>query len=210
MSILNDFIEELSKVSHLKESSETKDYFDKVSDYLFHHLAIKAEEDTYTFIEVEFYYYNKNGIFQGPLYSCTYPRSRDAGQFFWHLSGMDICFESKEKEGYFGGILIRSLKKNDEEIIAGPMRCSDEILNSCKTELPTLVEHESNFGLKFETTIRYGIEADKKQDKSPMEFRYFIPQDKWTRIRNNVLVEDKSTGGYKTIKKTDYYSAQPK
>jgi hypothetical protein len=43
-----------------------------------------------------------------------------------------------------------------------------------------------------------------------MEFRYFIPQDKWTRTRNSVLVEDKSTGGYKTIKKTDYYPAQPK
>ena len=210
MSKRNDFIAELSKVSHLKESSEIKDYFDILSDYLFHHLAIKAGKKTYTFIEVEFYYYNKNGIFQGPLYSCTYPRSRDAGQFFWHLSGMDICFESKEKEGYFGGILIRSLKKNNEEIIAGPMRCSDEILNSCEKELPTLVDHKSNSGLKFETTIRYGIEADKNQGDSPMEFRYFIPQDKWTRTKNNVLVEDKSTGGYKTINKTDYYPAQPK
>lgn len=210
MSKRNDFIAELSKVSHLKESSEIKDYFDILSDYLFHHLAIKAGKKTYTFIEVEFYYYNKNGIFQGPLYSCTYPRSRDAGQFFWHLSGMDICFESKEKEGYFGGILIRSLKKNDEEIIAGPMRCSYEILNSCKTELPTLVEHESNSGYEPKTTFRYGIEADKNQGKSPMQFRYYIPQDKWTRTRNSVLVEDKSTGGYKTIKKTDYYPAQPK
>ena len=207
MSRLKEFIAELSKVSHLKESSEIKDYFDKLSDYLFHHLAIKAGKKTYTFIEVEFYYYNKNGIFQGPLYCCTYPRSRNAGQFFWHYSGLDICFESSEEKGYFGGILIRSLKKDDKEIIAGPMRCSDEILNSCEKELPTLVEHESNLGEKnFETTFRYGIKTDKEQDK----YRYFIPQDNWTRIRNKVLVEDKSTGGYKAIKKTDYYPAQPK
>ena len=207
MSKRNDFIAELSKVSQLKKSSEIKVYFGKLSDYLFHHLAIKAGKDTYTFLEIEFYYYNEKSIFKGStLYSCTYPRTRNAGQFFWHYSGLDICFESKEEDGYFGGILIRSLKKNDKEIIAGPMRCSNEILNSCETELPTLVEHESNSGCEPKTTFRYGIEADKKQDK----YRYFIPQDKWTRTRNNVLVEDKSTGGYKAIKKTDYYPAQPK
>ena len=201
MSLLNDFITELSKVSQLKESSEMEVYFDKLSDYLFHHLAIKAGEKTYTFIEVEFYYYNKNGIFNGPLYSCTYPRTRNAGQFFWHYSGLDICFESSEENRYFGGILIRSLKKqkddqkkNDEEreeIIAGPMRCSDEILNSCETKLPELIEYESNPDSEPQTTFRYGVKTDKEQDK----YRYFIPQDKWTRTRNNVLVEDKSTGG---------------
>ena len=212
MSKFNDFITELSKVSHLQESSEIKDYFDKVSDFLFHHLAIKAGKDIYTFIEVEFYYYNEKSIFKGSsLYNCTYPRSRKAGQLFWHLSGMDICFESKEEDRYFGGILIRSLKKG-EEIFAGPMRCSDVLLNSCATELPTLIEYESNFGYESKTAFRYGIEADKNEKCNDlnMKFRYFIPQEKWTRTRYNVLVEDKGTGGYKKLeKKIDYYSAQP-
>ena len=211
MSRLKEFIALLSKVSHLKESSEIEGYFDKLSDYLFNHLAIKAGKDIYTFLEVEYYYYNENSIFKdSSLYNCTYPRTRNVGQFFWHLSGIDICFESKENNRYFGGILIRSLKKNDKEIIAGPMRCSDEILNSCETILPMLIVHESNLGYEPETAFRYGIEADKNQGNSPMEFRYFIPLDNWTRTRNSVLVEDKSTGGYKTIeKKIDYYSAQP-
>ena len=71
----------------------------------------------------------------------TYPRDGyEAGQLFYHLSGIDICFEShyNGKSGKFGGILIRSIKDGDL-IIAGPLNCKDEILNVCKNgKMPEL------------------------------------------------------------------------
>mgnify|MGYP003500673164 CR=1 FL=1 len=73
----------------------------------------------------------------------TYPRNDyKGGELFYHLSGIDICFDSQynEESGRFGGILIRSIKDGDK-IIAGPLNCKDEILNACKNgEMPKLIE----------------------------------------------------------------------
>ena len=73
----------------------------------------------------------------------TYPRNDyKGGELFYHLSGIDICFDSQYngKSGKFGGILIRSIKDGDR-IIAGPLNCKDEILNACKNgEMPKLIE----------------------------------------------------------------------
>ena len=166
-------VEKLNEISQLKERGDIQAYFDDLADYLFHHVAIKAGDDTFTFIEVEFYYYQKGkdgkkGIFEGErIFNCTYPRTRKAGQFFWHYSGLDICFESsdEEKEEHFGGILIRSLMKKGkeekkDEVIAGPMRCSNELMNSSKNELPSLIDYEANSDKKLASTLRYGIKAD--------------------------------------------------
>ena len=205
MNKTNCFISKLSEIS-LKNKSNIQQYFNEVADYLFHNIAIQAGEDIFTFLEIEFYYY-KNGELEGSLFNCTYPRTREVGQFFWHYSGIDICFESNEEEQTFGGILIRSLKKNDQEIIAGPMCCSNELMNCCYKELPILIDKETIFENNLESTIRYGIEADKGQEE--MKFCYYIKPDKWTRTRNNVLVANKE-GGYDTItQKRYYYTAKP-
>ena len=180
MNKTNDFISKLSEIT-LKNKSNIQQYFNEVADFLFHHIAIKAGECIFTFLEIEFYYY-KQGIFEGPLFNCTYPRTRKAGQFFWHYSGIDICFESNEEERTFGGILIRSLMKNDQEIIAGPMCCSDELMNCCNKELPTLIDGETILENNPTSTIRYGIEADKAQKE--MKFCYYIKQNSWSRTRN--------------------------
>jgi hypothetical protein len=202
------FIELLNKIQEKKKGDDIQQYFADVAKYLFEHVAIEAGGKTFTFAEVEFYYY-KEGDFEGPLYNCTYPRTRDVGKFFWHYSGMDICFESSEEKKYFGGILIRSIK-NENEIIAGPMRCSDVIMNSCNGEMPRLVDHETKCEIK-EPITRYGIEADKTHNEAGMKLRYYIKQESWNRIRNNVMVADKTTGRYRIVpQKTDYYTAKPK
>lgn len=201
------FISKLSEIS-LKDKNNIQQYFNEVADYLFHNIAIKAGEDNFTFLEIEFYYYKKGEI-EGSLFNCTYPRIREVGQFFWHYSGIDICFKStiNEKEQTFGGILIRSLMKNNQEIIAGPMCCSNELMNCCNKELPILIDRETILENNPESTIRYGIEADKGQKE--MKFCYYIKPDRWARTRNNVLVANKE-GGYDIIKqKKYYYIAQP-
>lgn len=201
------FIELLKEIQEKKSEADLLQFFKKVADCLFNHVAIQAGETTFIFAEIEFYYYKKD-VFEGPMYNCTYPRTKHAGQFFWHYSGMDICFESSEENRCFGGILIRSIKK-DGEIIAGPMRCSDEIMNSCKDEMPRLVDRETGCESPV-STIRYGIKADKTDNKAGMKLRYYIKQDdSWKRKRKGVLVADKTTGGYKKVSKTDYYPAQP-
>ena len=65
-------------------------------------------------IEIEFYVYDKRE--HADIH--VYPRDKkEAGELFFHLSGMDICFKSSIKDGQFGGILIRAIereKKGDE------------------------------------------------------------------------------------------------
>ena len=185
-----------------------QDKFTEIAKEMFSHIAIKAGEKYFKFIEVEFYYF-KLGTFEGSLFNCTYPRTRDAGQFFWHYSGMDICFDSIEDDMAFGGILIRSIMNEDGEIIAGPMRCSDELMNCCKQELPAIVDYETGFQGEPEKTIRYGIKADKEKNPKGIKLRYYLPQDSWTRKREQVLVADEKTGSYKKENKRDYYTALP-
>ena len=50
----------------------------------------------------------------------TYPRNDyQGGQLFYHLSGIDICFDShyKNNEAKFGGILIRAIKDEKGSIL---------------------------------------------------------------------------------------------
>ena len=93
------------------------------------------------FAEIEFYYYDKNVYLkdkkQYEWQIVTYPRDGyDGGDLFYHLSGIDICFKSQynneNEDVKFGGILIRAIKDENGSVIAGPLKCKDEILNACK------------------------------------------------------------------------------
>jgi len=205
------FIKRLKMVSNLDSLTGLQEHFSAIAKEMFGRIAIKAGDKYFKLIEVEFYYF-KQGTFEGPLFNCTYPRTRDAGQLFWHYSGIDICFDSKEDDLTFGGILIRSIMNEDGKIIAGPMRCSDELMNCCKQDLPIIVDYETGFHEEPKTTFRYGIKADKDKEKNPegIKLRYYLPQDSWTRKREQVLVADEKTGSYKKENKRDYYTALPK
>ena len=60
------FIELLNKIQEKKKGDDIQQYFADVAKYLFEHVAIEAGGKTFTFAEVEFYYY-KEGDFEGPL-----------------------------------------------------------------------------------------------------------------------------------------------
>ncbi len=92
----------------------------------------KIEKKYYTFAEIEFYYFDKKD-FNENWNIVTYARNGyEAGDLFYHLSGVDICFDSNYSKNRFGGILIRSLKSDDSKLITGPLSCKDELLNACK------------------------------------------------------------------------------
>ena len=137
-----------------------KNPFDGISNYesfkakcrdiageLFTSYGIECNNKIFRLAEIEFYYYDSEQYLKDPSHhkwqEVTYPRNDyKGGELFYHLSGIDICFDSQynEESGRFGGILIRSIKDGDK-IIAGPLNCKDEILNACKNgEMPKLIE----------------------------------------------------------------------
>ena len=120
----------------------------EIARELFSNYHLACGNETFRFAEIEFYYYDRAMYLKdknlNKWQEVTYPRDNyQGGQLFYHLSGIDICFDShyKNNEGKFGGILIRAIKDNSGLIIAGPLNCKDEILNACKNgEMPKLIE----------------------------------------------------------------------
>lgn len=131
----------------LSDYESIKKKCEEIAQKLFDNNGIKSGDKTFRFTEIEFYYYDKAMYLKdknlNKWQEVTYPRDNyQGGQLFYHLSGIDICFDShyKNNEGKFGGILIRAIKDGDR-IIAGPLNCKDEILNACKNEeMPKLIE----------------------------------------------------------------------
>lgn len=135
--------------------------FEKIAKNLFNHFYIKCCKKEYYFAEIEFYYYNKEKYIkdqeQNKWCRVTYPRTGySVGDFFFHLSGFDICFNSHydEKVAIFGGILIRSIKDNTGIVTTGPLTCKDLILNSCGNEMPKLDTYTAEVEIIPEPTIR--------------------------------------------------------
>lgn len=175
----NDFI----KISQFQE------FFDEVAKYLLGNVAIvfgpEPDGTKYYLAEIEFYYKNekakeivikssedKKKKVESSFYSCTYKRIREAGLLFWHYSGIDICFSSSDNN--YGGVLIRSLIKmvngSEPELIAGPLRCANELMNQSvlegKDSIPHIIElkrYEEKYTIM--STIRQGIETSDKYDE---------------------------------------------
>lgn len=113
---------------------------EKIAQLLFSKYCINCNGTEYYFAEIEFYYW-KFDWKEKEWTKVTYARNSKAGDLFFHLSGIDICFESNcmEDKPKFGGILIRAVMNENNKITAGPLNCKDEILNECQgKEMPML------------------------------------------------------------------------
>ena len=158
----------------MENELDLKNPFDGISNYecfkakcrdiaskLFNNYGIKCNNKIFRLAEIEFYYYDSEQYVKDPSHhkwqEVTYPRNDyKGGELFYHLSGIDICFDSQynEESGRFGGILIRSIK-DGKKIIAGPLNCKDEILNACKNgEMPKLIEVSGKQEIKPAQTYR--------------------------------------------------------
>ena len=189
----SDFIDSLigKELRSYQKINEFQKYFDDIAKYIFGNVAVvigdsNSKQINYYLEEIEFYYNNgkiseeeftfttkkgeeKKG--KKNYFSCTYKRERDAKQLFWHYSGVDICFQSDET--CYGGLLIRSLTKEYDnevkELIAGPLRCSNELINQgvLSNSIPRIDEikwsTDRNVSINnIGSTVRQGIEnADR-------------------------------------------------
>ncbi len=158
----------------MENELDLKNPFDGISNYesfkakcrdiageLFTSYGIECNKKNFRLSEIEFYYYDSEQYLKDRInykwQKVTYPRNDyKGGELFYHLSGIDICFDSQynEESGRFGGILIRSIKDGDK-IIAGPLNCKDEILNACKNgKMPKLKKVSEKQEIELEQTYR--------------------------------------------------------
>lgn len=125
---LNELLS-IDYVGKLGEKETYEDHFKKVAQELFQNYCICKGDKYFQFLELEFYLHT-------PAHSdvITYPRKTNAGDWFFHMSGVDLCFDSQnmpEEKGTasaqscFGGILIRSLLTPDNKVVNGPMKCCE-------------------------------------------------------------------------------------
>ena len=158
----------------------------KIAKTLFENYSVACGDKVYRFAEIEFYYYKKEELgknnFDKDWNRETYPRNKDAGDFFFHYSGVDICFQchyddvDKDNEyGEFGGILIRSLL-DGEKILAGPLFCANMMLNACKGIMPAL-KKENSQKYELKSATRFGISSDKNQEKGKELFLCYYATD---------------------------------
>ena len=225
------------KLNSYSSIEQFQNYFDGIAKYIFGHVAIvigdsNSKQIKYYLEEIEFYYNNqqirevdvsfkkdgKDITQKKNFFSCTYKRERDAEQLFWHYSGVDICFQSDET--YYGGILIRSLTKEYidkegklvRELIAGPLRCSNELINQgvLSNSIPQIKEIKwttdrilsvDNIG----STVRQGIETTERykeildriyneDDRKASDFPFFCyyikrVEEKWKTLVDGKLVK---------------------
>ena len=179
----NEALNELfSSIYTIPEISD--DTLEKIAKGIICNSYINNGSDTkYIPIEIEFYYHSPRLPFKkGENYEkdhITYPRDiQESGKLLYHYSGIDICFQSKNREKEkieFGGILIRSLlkiKDNNEEIIYGPLCCKDVLLNEAN-KLPSLKYPADNCN-------EYDLIASKRvgisNENTDLNLRYYAKE----------------------------------
>ncbi|MBQ4407711.1 MAG: hypothetical protein II852_11985 [Bacteroidales bacterium] len=147
----------------------TKDKFQgkcaEIANDLFNNYCIKCNEKEFYFAEIEFYYWQK-GEWNEKWNKVTYARDGyEAGDLFFHLSGIDICFKSSYADAKFGGILIRSIIDNDNNVVSGPLNCKDVILNVCRGGcMPKLSKTENRGNITPKETYRSLGATDMKDN----------------------------------------------
>ena len=111
--------------SSLNPNNATQKEIEKFMRDLLENYVLEVAGKQFAFAEIEIYTSaDKN----------TYKRVSSAGDIFFHNFGFDICFKSSK--GAYGGVLVRSLLRlSDHEIINGPHRCANTILNISKQNL---------------------------------------------------------------------------
>jgi hypothetical protein len=162
--------------------------FKRIAGVLFNDYCISANNTEYDILEVEFYYHSSDhkDLF---IYDKT-EKNKSTGNWFFHLSGIDLTFGDPIKE-IRGGILIRAIRRRNTEpenpkYFIGPLRTMLEILNNI---LPIKGNGELQIklipkiqGVKYlpEPMKRKGI---PKKDGSEKEYRFV---NNLNEIKNNI------------------------
>lgn len=134
-----------------------------INDYV-----LKVNDDLYNFCEIELYYKTSKHNDCRVLSR----ENKQAGDIFFHRFGFDICFASNNDE--YGGILVRSLKKDDEYIL-GPLTCSHTLLNRYQPNIQISIEKKEYEDHSICKTVRIKSPC-KKNNYNESLYRYITIQ----------------------------------
>ncbi len=189
-----DIRETLQNPLEKMNDNNVQETFKTIAENLFKNYCIKCGEKRFAFAEIEFYYFKEDEL-EEKWNEKTYERSPyNSGALFYHLSGMDICFESKltkdkkgKKHGFGGGILIRSVVEVNEKgkyiyddkypkITVGPLTCVNMMLNACNGNSMPKIEK---------------ISIPDRHDFTPQETYRYLGQNDFELIENEEKQKEK-------------------
>ena len=159
-------IKEFLKPIERLDANNLQATFHKMAEDLCTNFCIQCNGKQYYFAEIEFYYF-KEGVWAYNWNTATYPRKFEGkgGQLFYHLSGVDVCFDGNLEKGKNGGlsgngggILIRSIVdssvNSENQLIVGPLTCANTLLNACDGKCMPSVQPLNEIH-NFKTTQTY-------------------------------------------------------
>ena len=158
-----DKLKSLLKIEDIVSKPDIDSELKNIAKILMNEYCIYNGKYIYRPIEIEFYIYLKDISDKEKRHADihVYPRDKkEAGELFFHLSGMDICFESSIEQGRFGGILIRALereKDGEKTLFGGPLVCKDEVLNTATEKCSVKSCENKHISKEPHTSPRQGI-----------------------------------------------------
>lgn len=151
--------------------------FDLIASNLILNKQILINESRYSFIDIEFYYWNEN---HQDDYASNIVHSRPKGEFEIHRFGLDISLGNSKTD--FGGILIRGLfDENHQRIIT-----KSHVLKTIYNQLNQgnnrfiLIDEKSQWVEKFMTKRLNLGKPDKgnKQEFVDSQYRFLAKDNK--------------------------------
>jgi hypothetical protein len=173
------------KLEMVKSSEDFIKHMNDIAKSLLCDYQITKGKKCYDILEIEFYYFDK-----GHPDIITYPRTSESGDWYFHQSGVDLCFNSvvvrdedtkggkrqgtiNPKSSHFGGILIRAIRRGDGTLFLGPLNTCNELfdrLNAFGNNdnlMPLLEKRKSAKTGKIKKCSRYfkfSSDSAKKKD----------------------------------------------
>jgi hypothetical protein len=187
MGMLYEFndLKNLLSMRGVESEKDIEQRFSDIAEVLLNKTAIRKGERLYFLTDIEFYWFSKNH-----KDTITYPRNCNAGDWFFHNSGVDIAFDSYVSTSVrngkrrpildgterFGGILIRGMKPEtnwftDGEVktFDGPYKAVDELFDQFSaietpSDFPILVpyNHSGNIQTSPRTNLLVRKTAEDK------------------------------------------------
>ena len=163
-------LESVGEVSG-KSHEEIEEKFDEIAEILLTKTKIVKGTREYYITDIEFYLYC-----DGHEDIITYPRNCEAGDWFFHDSGVDISFGSNlsfkddkailENNSFFGGILLRGIKpvggySSSKNLTDAPKNIVDELFdkfsafNTSLDNFPQIIENTapSSYEINFDKRV---------------------------------------------------------
>lgn len=174
MKNLDELVKALTEIT--ESNADVKSYFEKISKALLCDCIIVKGKKEYRIREIEFYLLR-------PDYrdAVTYPRSCNAGDWFFHNSGVDLSFKSMcsiskadTTLDRFGGVLIRTVERisadgEGKTLFDGPIKVVNELFDqfsaiSPSIDTPHLFVSENRFSDENRNPVgRYHIPTSKDE-----------------------------------------------